>query len=789
MTGKERLTELTDEGANGNYQEFTTFSEQASAFTLKNGKIFLAGIVNPGNDYVQTKINLRIYDPLTKAELSGITLDAHSKYISCYEQKDNEVYCVYVYKEDPLKSLLGIQYFKVTDVGIVQKGEPFLIKAFYTQFNYVKAMKYDNNEVGIFFQTGNQKYEDIPYGNAGKDLYYYQLDVNPESIQVIRYDYISANCRFSKDAEDYTSDMIIFEGSVYVICELDNEGNSYAKAFKGFVITKDVKKVSYIEFNRYEGKGVKNPQFVRFDKSLALLYTHILKDDTKNVNLMLMNYPDCSEVDGDIYFYGICPANNQKKELSKKIKVFLDNPYPSSMQNTKVYFRFINFNNMVVLNGNIPLELNKDYDLTTINDLSIKEFPEEEHSYLEYVATRKDSIFGDILGKTCRIQVENPTCLPQCNGCDKKGNAQDNRCFECKHGYWSEPKAKDETGCGNNTNIYNCHLCDIACERCDGPFLNTDPPTTNCIRNYCNYNGGYYPYEDDYRTCFNKSDKANWEQLLHLDRVLYLDQSKSNNPRDWVWRKCHKNCAACNATGDDIDNKCDVCKNDLFFYCNQTRENKGIPGTCHESCEGNGCYKTEKDGMTKMCPCFENCKNCTGPDLCDVCRNTWLLQPERTSCNKSCGYCLTPHYDDEKEQKNGRCINCKDEFHQYTFDNKCLSKLPYFNYTEYGKDNTTYTVQKFYHVIDAKCDLITGCKRGCFKCSALETDLCTECDEKFYKYHPKKNKTYFKCFTKRECQGLDPYAHAKDEYEGGVALEEEETEEKVCLNCKLTNNS
>ena len=114
------------------------------------------------------------------------------QYISCYEQKDNDVYCVYVYDEDPLRSLLGIQNFKVSDAGIVQKGEPFLIKAFYTQFNYVKAIKYNQNEVGIFFQTGNPAYTvDIPNGNTGKDLYYYHLEVTPTSMKVVRYDYIS----------------------------------------------------------------------------------------------------------------------------------------------------------------------------------------------------------------------------------------------------------------------------------------------------------------------------------------------------------------------------------------------------------------------------------------------------------------------------------------------------------------------------------------------------------------------------------------------------------------------
>ena len=363
LSGKEYLTEIKDQGVKVNSKDYTTYHEQVSALTLANGKIFFIGITKPSADFARTVINLRVYDPQTNTDLQGESLVSYSKYVSCYEQKDNDVYCVYVYDEDPLRSLLGIQNFKVSDAGIVQKGEPFLIKAFYTQFNYVKAIRYNQNEVGIFFQTGNPAYTvDIPNGNTGKDLYYYHLEVTPTSMKVVRYDYISTNCRFSSDAEDYTADMIAFDDAVYLICELDNGSNNYAKAFRGYVISKGVKKVDYIDFNRFDGKGVKNPQFVKFDQTLAILYTHILSNDGKNVKLLVMNYPDCEDVAGNVNFYGVCPANNQTKLLSKKINVFLNNPYPTSMQNTIVYFRFLSFNNMVIYNGKTPLQLNVDYD-------------------------------------------------------------------------------------------------------------------------------------------------------------------------------------------------------------------------------------------------------------------------------------------------------------------------------------------------------------------------------------------------------------------------------------------
>ena len=178
--GKEYLTQINDEGQKIASQAYTTFQEQVSAFTLANGNIFFVGISNPPANYAQTTINLRVYDPRANTNLSGKTLVAYSKYISCYEQTDNEVYCAYVYHENPLRS-----------------------------FNFIKAIKYNNNEVAIIFQTGtgNKNIENVPLGDSGKDLYYYHLKVSSNTMEVIRYDYMSSNCRFTSEAEDYTNDM------------------------------------------------------------------------------------------------------------------------------------------------------------------------------------------------------------------------------------------------------------------------------------------------------------------------------------------------------------------------------------------------------------------------------------------------------------------------------------------------------------------------------------------------------------------------------------------------------
>ena len=794
--GREYLTQIKDEGQKVASKEFTTYQEQVSAFSLANGNIFFVGIGKPPSTYAQTTINLRVFDPRANTNLSGKTLIAHSKYISCYEQTDNEVYCAYVYDETPLRSLLGIQHFTIGNTGIVNESPVFLIKAFYTKFNFVKAIKYNTNEAVIVFQTGtgNENLEEVPLGDDGKNLYYYHLKLSPNNMEVIRYDYISSNCRFTSNAEDYTADIIVLENSVMVICEVENEGRDYAKMFRAYNITSGIKKIDPIDFNRFDGIGVKNPSFVKFDNFVAILYTHLITETQKNVNLLMMNYPDCSEVEGDVKYYAVCPNGKQTKVLSNFINTYMVNPYPDFMRTVNVNFRFTNLNNMVVYNGNTKLEINKDYNPENYKDLYISEFPDPHNTTLEYTSTREDGAFGVVLGRTCKIQVVYPTCREECLGCDMAGTPDDQHCFDCQPGFYGKVKGKDTTGCGTNSSYYNCYPCDVACEQCHGPFLD-EVPTTNCKEHYCNYDNDYFPFEDDFRTCFNASDKERWEDLLGLDEVLFLDKSAGSDKRLWVWRRCHKNCGACEARGDDNDNKCTVCKPNLFFFCNQTRDNGGIPGSCHKSCEGDGCYKSnprDTEDMEKMCPCLDNCKTCQGPDLCDICRNTWLLPPERTSCDKSCAYCLTPHWENEDTQENGRCINCKSEFEdeQYTFSGKCYTKanMPKFTYTEYGKENLTYSVVKPYHVIDPQCNLLTGCKRGCHKCSVLESDKCTECEANYYKEDPfNKERTTFRCFNRTTCVGVDQYPHDPEFHAGGVAIEE--NEEKICLNCKQRNNS
>ena len=797
LNGKEYLTQFKDEGVDLSKKDFTSYNSIASLINLKNEKIFFAGIEPKNDDFVQKKLDLKIYDPQTQTIVIGKTLNAEGRHISCAELKDNEVYCAFVHEENILRSILKIQRFKISEDGTsIDEGTPFLIKSFYTPFNSLKVTKISNDKIGILFQTGNKKYnKKIPYGNTGKDLYFYELEVSAYEVKVIRFDYIYNNCRYKEDYEDYTIDIISSGDFIFAICENDNEGKD-AKSLELIKIELEEKEFEPITLNKFNNaKAVKNPSFVKFDNLIGILYTRVDSSDKKDVMLLTINFPYCEDSTKEFTMYEICPNKKQKNVLSSHFNIYLINPYPSSMSSSPLFYRLISTDGMTISDSIAPLELNKDYSSSTISSLFIKDFGEGKSGVIEYMVTRKE---GEeiVKGKTCKINIKSPECKEQCDGCDEYGIDEDHRCFRCKNGTYPVEKHEDKTGCGEKGKIYNCNKCDIACTECLGPF-DQKKPTTNCQPSKCNYTLNYFPFYKDETICINEANKTFWEE--NLGCVLFLDKyTVSNDKYQWKYKCCHQNCGSCRAEGTDEDQKCDTCKKtdtlQLFFYCNQTK-GKGIPGNCHETCEGEGCYKSDPqdtEGMEKMCPCLPQCKECKNNITCEKCWPKWLLQPEKTSCKKTCDYCLTPHFDNDVDKTNGKCINCKElNPPQYTFENKCYeeSKIPEFTYKEYTSEYDYYNITKKYHVIDEKCNLLTGCKSGCFKCAQLESANCTECEEDYYimDYYNKSRPSYFKCLSKRQCQGNDTYPHVPGEQHGGVPVIE--NGEKICLNCKQRNDS
>ena len=172
--------------------------QKSSVISLKNGNVLLAGINYSSKDAKGEKksLDINIYNPATKTIGNGLSIDAYSNYISCYELKENDVYCVYVSMDTEFASKLKIVKILVNGNSLSAKGDQ-VIKVFYTEFNFLKAIAYNETESVVLFQTGNgQK----GLGNAGGNLFYYQLELatQPFLVSVKRYEFLYPYCFYDK---------------------------------------------------------------------------------------------------------------------------------------------------------------------------------------------------------------------------------------------------------------------------------------------------------------------------------------------------------------------------------------------------------------------------------------------------------------------------------------------------------------------------------------------------------------------------------------------------------------
>ncbi len=749
--------------------------KQTSVVALKSGKVLVAGINPPSSAFAQTTMELNLFDPVDGDFGNGLTLNAHSNYISCYEQKDNEIYCVYVSYDDIFLSKLQIMRLKVNDNNSLETPEcqAQVIKVFYTEFNYLKAIRFSDTESLVLFQTGNGNTNEVMFGNTGKDLYYYHLEVVPEQkcpklVKIKRYEYLFNECLYKDDPEYYNADIYPFsEKKIFAVCEYQEN------KFKGFIIYTDKKAIDRFNFNNFEASSVKNPVFAKFDNTLGLFYTSVNANKVSKVVYQMINYPFCEIINSKKFQIPLFFTQS----FSFQPLFYLINPYPASRAKEKVYFRILEISNIKLIDqaSNEELVLNKDYDP---DELGIINYSFQSNSYnIKYVASIKDPQDGFITGKTCQLKTNLPVCLEQCLSCNDTGTDLHHLCLGCKNESYFERNDADTIKDWYGKPHF-CYPCNESCSSCFEAFLKS-VPTTNCKR--CKYEENYFPLEDDNRTCISYETRDYWEGALGYP--IYLNKSAGENKESWVWKRCHKNCAKCEEGGDDINNKCLFCIKDYYFFCNQTLTNGGIPGSCHTGCVDHGFYKfidKEEENREKCCPCFKYCERCKNDTICEFCEENYFKAPDSKSCNEDCGYCLA------KDEELRECVNCKTRYpdEKYNLDGYCKDELPIFTYEQvvYPK-----TVNKSYHVIDETCNLIDACKEGCFNCERF-TDHCTKCMPGYYKedYFNLSQPKYFRCFNKTTCQGVTQYPHDETLRIGGVPVFEEEN---VCLNCKLRNNS
>ena len=728
---------------------------KSSVVALKNGNILVAGITKANYDIVGVKAicDIQLFNPTTKKFIEVETLNTvYSQYINCYEQKENEVYCLYVSDEDNFISKLKLKHYTVNGDKVTPKND-FIIKNFYTVFNFLKAVTYNETDALILFQVGNSK-SSPKVGNEGKDLFYYNIRVDPvaDTVLVVRYEYLFPGCKYQPDPEDYNADIAVLSPKrIYAVCETE-EGR-----LKGFFINPAIMYIEEFNFNNFGADEIRYPYFAKFGQNLGLFYTSIIGSE-KKVAFQIMNFPDCEDKKSIII------PKNRLKTIS--LRYYLINPYPADRIPEDINIKFLPFANVTLKANSKELKANTLYK--DIEEIEIIPKNKVGEYYMEFIASRTDELDGEVTGKTCKASLYTPECLPQCDSCTEKGTEKHHQCLGCAEGpYYREEDPDAVFDIWGKP--HNCPKCDISCATCPGPYL-ANVPTTNCFK--CDYDNNYFHYEFDNRTCISNETKKTWEKVFGF--AIYLDKSAGENKKElWRWKLCHPNCEECFEEGTDEDNKCTMCKDGYYFYCNQT-EGHGIPGSCNNICPNNGFYVTEKEKKRKKCcPCIEHCKECSNSTHCNKCYQPFFKTNNGTLCNESCGYCLA------EDRNLWECVNCKKRFFtpRFNWNNTCVNEIPYFE-----------SIKRFGHIIDDECNLVTACKEGCHKCEPLFSDQCTECNSSYYKedlYNINPEAETFRCFDEPTCKGITPYIHDFYLRIGGVPVQNwEQKGYNLCLNCK-----
>ena len=177
--------------------------------------------------------------------------------------------------------------------------------------------------------------------------------------------------------------------------------------------------------------------------------------------------------------------------------------------------------------------------------------------------------------------------------------------------------------------------------------------------------------------------------------------------------------------------------------------------------------------MKKCCPCLDHCKVCQNETICDNCYPPFFRIPSGEECVPDCSN--NTCWAEDKEL--WECVNCKTRYLptvKYNLNGTCVDEIPFIPF-----------LNRYHHVVDEQCNILHGCKEGCFKCDEWYTDKCTQCFPEFYRedFHGLTKPYTFHCFTEKECHGVEKYRFNESLRIGGVA--KLVGGELLCYNCRL----
>ena len=212
-------------------------------------------------------------------------------------------------------------------------------------------------------------------------------------------------------------------------------------------------------------------------------------------------------------------------------------------------------------------------------------------------------------------------CYSSCETClEKSINDTDQKCITCKTSFPFLYNSNCLDVCPNKTyeNNYKCIDCDESCLSCDitgckncyeGFYVNNDSHICEKCHENCEtcYNGGN-DMNNNCIKCKNENDTlVDGTCLKNCGEKQY--RSLYN-----TCEQCHENCSTCLIGGDDKNNNCSSCINDLYLIKGGEYENN-----CVESCPEN----YSKNDTEKICTYVKPSDNTDSPDSSDE-SDSWL---------------------------------------------------------------------------------------------------------------------------------------------------------------------
>ena len=380
-------------------------------------------------------------------------------------------------------------------------------------------------------------------------------------------------------------------------------------------------------------------------------------------------------------------------------------------------------------------------------------------------------------------------CYESCKTCNKEGNVNNHNCQSCKDGfvymdgtnncydkniiidyyYFNQNKFVQCNNkcinCENNPNycsscISGYYLLDNICETMDtilnkGYILELNEDNNYIVKKCystckkCNRIGDENNHkcteciDGTYKIIIDDNYREEFTCLNHIPDGYIR---KENN----AYRKCYSNCLQCSDIGNDLENKCTVCKSG--FEMIQIELNDRNFNCMNENDIPSNYYKDIYDNKIVYRKCYERCKKCerrgdNNDHKCTECSNGYYLLENTQFCYQSINDLPSINYfldiennifkkchdNCKKCEKLGNndenyCTECKEGFYLIENDNKgnCYNTFPdinyYFDNNMYKKCyRTCKTCTQGFEIIDNKI------KHNCFTC--IENSFKLENDE------------------------------------------------------------